>query len=253
MKSVESPGEGDAADFRTLLARELARRSARNPSYSLRAFAQQLGLDHATLSQLLRGRRALTARTIEQLGEKLGLTADERSRQIAREEARRPGDGLREVVQLSEDALSLAGDGAALTILELVKVNGFRADARWVAEVLGISVDEVNITLFRLLRLGLLEMTSEGWKDRTGDAALSLDRLEAAALTRIADELQRALESGRGTHLSTTLAIDVARLPEARERLRAFRDELSSLLSGTDDVFRLELHLFPATKLKKET
>ncbi len=59
--------------FAAVLRAELTRRCARNPSYSLRAFARALDVDHATLSQLLRGRRSLTREVIEQLGERLRL------------------------------------------------------------------------------------------------------------------------------------------------------------------------------------
>ena len=59
--------------FGAVLRAELTHRCARNPSYSLRAFARTLDVDHATLSQILRGRRALTRETIVQLGQRLGL------------------------------------------------------------------------------------------------------------------------------------------------------------------------------------
>jgi hypothetical protein len=62
-----------ATNFRLLLQAELGRRCAGNTHYSLRAFAKFLALDHATLSQLLRGKRRLTARTIVKLGTRLSL------------------------------------------------------------------------------------------------------------------------------------------------------------------------------------
>lgn len=42
-------------EFRALLRQELVRRSAKNPSYSLRSFAKSLGVNHATLSSILAG------------------------------------------------------------------------------------------------------------------------------------------------------------------------------------------------------
>jgi plasmid maintenance system antidote protein VapI len=59
------------------LPSELARRCVANPQYSLRSFALHLGINHSTLSQLLRGKRPLTARAIEKLGQRLGLGQDE--------------------------------------------------------------------------------------------------------------------------------------------------------------------------------
>src|ERR1700733_14993200 len=62
-----------ATCFRLFLQAELGRRCAKNPHYSLRAFAKFLAVDHATISQVLRGKRPLTARMISRLGIRLGL------------------------------------------------------------------------------------------------------------------------------------------------------------------------------------
>src|SRR5689334_22299599 len=59
--------------FATLLRSELAKRCEKNERYSLRAFARDLDIEHATLSQLLRGQRELTAATVDRLARQLGL------------------------------------------------------------------------------------------------------------------------------------------------------------------------------------
>src|SRR5689334_7684944 len=75
MKAHVLTGDAPASHrFRRVLQEELALRCARNPRYSLRAFARYLKLDHSTLSQLLRGRRRFTARTVERIGARLSLT-----------------------------------------------------------------------------------------------------------------------------------------------------------------------------------
>src|SRR5262249_5964356 len=61
----------------SFLQRELNRRRARNPRYSLRAFANALGTHHSTLSQMMQARRRLTTRTIRRFGQRLGLSAPE--------------------------------------------------------------------------------------------------------------------------------------------------------------------------------
>jgi len=76
-----SPSTG----FRLYLRSELARRLSSNPQYSLRSFALQLGINHSTLSQLLRGKRALTPRMIKTLGARLGLRPEEIEAFVARE------------------------------------------------------------------------------------------------------------------------------------------------------------------------
>jgi hypothetical protein len=56
-------------DMRSLLQLEFDRRRTKNPRYSLRAFAYELGTHHSALSQMLRAHRRLTARTIRRFGQ----------------------------------------------------------------------------------------------------------------------------------------------------------------------------------------
>jgi transcriptional regulator with XRE-family HTH domain len=125
----------------------LDERRGRNRRYSLRAFAQMLGVDHSTLSQLMRGRRPLSARTIETLGRRLGLT-------------------MKQVRVFVEHRVA---SGPDLAILELTHRREFRPDSRWIAHELGVGIDEANVALQRLLRLDLLQMASvDRWIDKSG-------------------------------------------------------------------------------------
>jgi len=109
--------------FRTVLQSEFDRRIARNPRYSLRAFARTLGIAHTTLSRFLSGQRRLTARAIRRIGATLRLDV--------------------------EAHCSAENDRALLALLTR---PGFRASSRWIATMLGITIDEVNLSLQRLVR-----------------------------------------------------------------------------------------------------
>jgi transcriptional regulator with XRE-family HTH domain len=122
--------------FRALLRSELAARCLRNSRYSVRAFARDLGVDHSTLSQWMRGRRPVTKETVETLGPKLNLPATQ--------------------VRVYAEYAGVEGPDAA--ILKLARAPGFRTDSRWIAATLDINLDEANMAVHRLLRLGLLAM-----------------------------------------------------------------------------------------------
>lgn len=127
--------------IRDHLRSELSRRQARNPLYSLRAFARDLAIDHSTLSQILRGRRRLTPRSVRRLGPKLGLAARD----------------------VNEHA-ALADDTA---LLAFVSHSAFRPDSRWIAMRLGLPVDQVNIVLQRLLCRRILILSAQDkWTHR---------------------------------------------------------------------------------------
>ncbi len=118
----------------TVLRAELERRRGANPRYSLRSFARDLHVDHSTLSQMLRGKRRLTGRNVRAFGRRLRLAAPE----IA-------------------ELCALENESAVLSALDR---PNFQADSRWVASMIGIPLDEVNVTLQRLLRKRIVTMAA---------------------------------------------------------------------------------------------
>jgi transcriptional regulator with XRE-family HTH domain len=157
--------------FRNRLQREFEARRAINKRYSLRAFATLLAVDHASLSQILRGMRSVPPEKIGAWGRKLKLSAEEIAvytavGRMADETARLREEQLR---HWAAEMLALITQPVHREMLRLSRQRGFRTDSRWVAEKLGVKVDEVNIALSRLLRLGLIEVTAVGvWRDTTG-------------------------------------------------------------------------------------
>jgi transcriptional regulator with XRE-family HTH domain len=133
-----------AVTFRAVLQAEFERRQSANPRYSLRSFARDLSLDHSTLSQILRGLRRLTGRTVRALGRRLRLSAAD-------------------VAELC----ALENESAVLSVLDR---RNFQADSRWVASMIGIPLDEVNVTLQRLLRKRIVAMTARARWERVQEA-----------------------------------------------------------------------------------
>jgi transcriptional regulator with XRE-family HTH domain len=120
--------------FRVLLQTEFDRRRSANRRYSLRAFARSLSIDHSALSQILRGRRRLTARSVRALAPKLALDPAAVAEHCAAE-----------------------NDAA---VLDAIARPNFRADSRWLSTMSGIPLDQVNVALQRLLRKGVVVMQS---------------------------------------------------------------------------------------------
>jgi uncharacterized protein (TIGR02147 family) len=192
------PSSTAPGTFRLHLQAELGRRCAGNPQYSLRAFAKHLAIDHATLSQLLRCKRRFTPATIEKLGRRLGLDPHAIAGYIAWEQqAGRLHESvatLEEVQQLAHDTANLISDWYHFSILELVGLPQFRPDTRWIARVLGITPDEVNIALTRLMRLGLLEMRRhDRWIAKSSQAAANMNDFTRATVERLHEQVRKLL------------------------------------------------------------
>jgi uncharacterized protein (TIGR02147 family) len=254
-----------ANSFRLLLQAELGRRCTGNPQYSLRAFAKYLGIDHATLSQLLRGKRRLTKRMIVKLGTRLGLPKEALDTYGINEQnvdlpSEQPAN-LREIQQMAHDTAALISDWYHYAILELTRLEGFQADSRWIARVLAITTDEVNIAVARLARLGMLEMAGRAcWIDKSGDTTNSLADFAQVSIQRLASTVRglmlNALQASVAPclHNSSTLAMSSKMLAAVHERIARFHQELKALVDPDgvcDEVFQLEISLFPLTNLSQ--
>jgi transcriptional regulator with XRE-family HTH domain len=157
------------SSFREMLNAELARRRQVNPRYSVRAFAAYFGVDHSTLSQILRGRRAVPADRITDWATLLGLGPEETAVHSAdADDADDLNARIRRARWLGEACALLRGP-AHWQLLELLRSPDWQPDTRWVAARIGAGVDDVNDALTRLLRLGMVTIGSDGaWRDTSG-------------------------------------------------------------------------------------
>ncbi len=64
-------------DFRVFLKDELQRRASKNPAYSLRAFARDIGLTNSHLSMTLSGRKRISPETAENVAFRMNLNTNE--------------------------------------------------------------------------------------------------------------------------------------------------------------------------------
>ncbi|MBI3789711.1 MAG: TIGR02147 family protein [Gemmatimonadetes bacterium] len=252
-----------SGDMRAFLRETLAARCARNPRYSLRAFARQLGTDHSTLSQILRGRRPLAVRTIARFSEKLRLPDSARDRFIVAERTQRrhAASAPARLERLGRELSTLLSDWRHFAILELTRLDAFTPDSRWIARVLGSTVDDTNVAVQRLLRFGLLQMTSaSSWTAISPVVPVSLDGfLEAVAarlpaLHAVDGRPQPARGDVRpGDRAETTIAVDSRRVDQAIELMDRCRTDVIRLLTTgdrKDDVYRLSISLVPVTTTK---
>ena len=114
----------------------------------------------------------------------LGLSAAAIQGYVERAQRESDDGPFRTASFLTGETVALIADWYHFAILELTRLSEFRADSRWIARVLDISVDEVNVALQRLIRLDLLDMAStDRWVDTSGEACVSIDTLTPEAST----------------------------------------------------------------------
>lgn len=121
-------------DLRSRLTTELNHRRARNPRYSVRAFARTLALHHTTVVRLVNGTRRASGPLLIRIGRRLGLSDSE--------------------------LVSMRRQEIAARVLEATQLPDFRADCRWIAMKTGVELDDVNRALHLLIHERRLAMSS---------------------------------------------------------------------------------------------
>jgi transcriptional regulator with XRE-family HTH domain len=242
---------------RRLLSEELARRCSKNPRYSMRAFAQAIGISHTVLSLVMSGKRPLSRKAAAKVADALSLDPTARAAISERTVPVIPVNND-QYDTLSEDAFAVISEWYHYAILSLLEIPGSRLEGRWIAARLGIGQAEAKLAIERLKRLDLVSKDASGcW--RQAGKSLRVDNVAGVSAARKFHRqlLELALHSlendspDRRDVGSMTFALDPKHLPYARKRLRAFRRELVSELEGfgkPEAVYNLTMQLFPVTR-----
>jgi uncharacterized protein (TIGR02147 family) len=256
--------------YRIILQDEFKRRSMRNPRYSLRAFARDLQVAPSTLSEVFQGKSGLSTRTARQIAEALDFTPEHRDYFCALVDAAESRSNLKKALAerqlkqhhdkpkyevLSEQDFRVVVDWAHAAMIELTKVKGARASAKWFALKLGIASTKAREALERLLQLGFLRR-NEGTGDlKAASPNYTVPGGRPSAVIRqfhtaLLDKAKRAIYE-QDTHdrdfSSITLAFPKERMEEARQLIREFRRQFDKEMqskSDFDSVYCLAIQLF---------
>lgn len=271
MNSLESENilEGPGRVFRQWLAQKIEK----NPSYSLRAMAKNLGVSPGFLSQVMNGKKKLSVTRAVQFSQVLKLEGDKVDdliRSVALSAAKDKSTQLALKKLISSHKVSkksptfkvaelekfkILSNWYHIAILELTETDGFQAQPVWISRRLKISAIQAREALVRLRELGLLVQKGKTWKK--ADSLLAFYSRESKAAVR---EYHKQMIEKAHTHLSDaspeafrkrsitglTMAIDPSRLEEAYSRIDQFRAEMQEYLSqdSRSEVYQLNVQLF---------
>jgi Ni,Fe-hydrogenase I small subunit len=250
----QSLTEAEKNRFRLWLQRQFTERCKRNARYSLRAFAKSLDIDASSLSQILGAKRPLSKKAMLSICEKLSATPkDLGSFGLVQSNQNFDDDSM----QVSVDTFSVMADWYHYALLELTYVSGFKADPKWIAKKLSISVEEAKTATERLKRLGLLFEENgsliKSSKFLTNQSSVNTSGAHRELQKQVITKALLAVEECPAEQkdiTSMTMAIDVSNLDKARDVIRKFRRELCALLEEGDQsqVYNLGIQLYPISK-----
>ncbi|QDK44885.1 hypothetical protein DOM22_06770 [Bdellovibrio sp. ZAP7] len=252
--------------YRSILIEEMRKRQRKNPAYSMRAFARDIGVSASRLSELLNSKVGLSDSRATIVADRLQLKGKEkaffidlvqaehaRSKLAKKAASERVKAYLLDAKKISDDDFHLISDWQNLAVLELVDIPGTPHSFSAIAKKLGISVAEAEATVARLMKVGLLKEEGGRWVVSDSDSTTTADVPSIAIQNYHRQMLERASRSlsvdpVESRDLSSVVfSLDSTQLAYAKERIREFRRVLSQELAGMpskDKVYSLAIQLF---------
>jgi len=249
--------------FRQHLKHEFQKRAAKNEKYSLRAFAALLGINHATLSGMLTGKRAVTKVSAIKIAAKLGW-GPELSLKLISAQNESDEVGATPYFLLQQDAFAAMSEWYFDAVLEFSKIPGALLEPRIIAKAFGITELQSRLALETLQRLELLVCDQNGAYQITKAQTTNIldhDFTTAAQRSYQKSVLEKSIEAleliprRNRDHTSTTIAIDRKDVPEAKKLIAKFRHKIDRFLqkdpSAANEVYQLQVSFFPLSRSKQ--
>lgn len=242
---------------------DLSQRQRLNPSYSLRAFSNFIGIHSSTMSQILSGKRTLPLKNAKQVANKLNLGPKDRT--LFLESLYRSKTNIDEIkIDLNEDRFILdesyskvISEWEHYAFLTLFDVKDFNATIDEVSRRLNLTKTRAEVVLNNLLICNLIHRTENGKFQKTHSKVRTTEDVRMKALR---DSHLETLEIGKikleeidvelRDFSAMTIAMDLEKLPEVKTIIREFRQKMSALLrdGNNTDVYQLAIQFYPLTK-----
>jgi uncharacterized protein (TIGR02147 family) len=252
-----------------LLSRKLTEARIKNAAYSLRAFSRKLGVSSSAVSEIMNGKRTISAKLAERIVTRLSLDPKEAETVLSLFPKKRknfranggmpqglPAGEIKKMLQLSVDEFHAISDWYHFAILSLLETRGAKSDSAWIAKRLGISIRDASSALERMERLDLLKwengkiaLTGKSFQttDDVNNLALRKTHAQNLELAKAALEID---DLGIRDFTAMTMAIDPKKIPEAKKLIREFRDRLCGFLEQGEkkEVYKFSVQLIPLSK-----
>ncbi len=246
-----------ADKVRGLLLEEFVKAQAKNPSYSMRAYAKKVGISQTAISEIFGGKRPITKKSAEKILSGLARSPEEVSNLLLGSD----DSSLTSYKSLDMDTFHLISEWHYFAILSLAETKGFQSSAAWIAERLGLTEKIVRDALARLIRLGLIESDKKTGKIKpTGDQFAAISEVATSALKKanrqnleLIEEALESIPSEKRDFTAMTLCFDPDRMDEARKLIKNFRRSFAKVMEAghKKEVYKICVQFFPLTRSSK--
>ena len=238
---------------RLILLEEFVGIQARNPSYSMRAYAKKIGVAQSAISEILSGKRPLTRKSAEKILKGLDKNPQEIFA-ICQSEIQ----NVQPFKAIDLDTYHLIADWHYYAILSLAETEDFQSSNQWIAKRLGISLKVATDAVALLLRLDMLERNPKtNSLSATGEHFEAISAIANPALKKACrqnlDLAQKALDETQFEErdfTAITLCFDPEKMVEAKKIIKNFRRNFCKVMESKKkkEVYKLTVELFPLSK-----
>ena len=256
-------------DYRDILKNEFEKRFTANPLYSLRAYARDLGVSPSRLSEIFARKNGLSTTNAVRISELLRL--DESTREwfrhsVSAQHSRNPAQRKISQAELEKNRAAIStrilnheefrviANWYHFAILELLVLKNFTLSAKNVSAQLGISVDEADLAIERLKKLGWMKKVGERWITKEEYRTVSSPTPSQAIRsfhTQILNKAETAIEEqGISERIVHTLILSTRadKMTQANAELEKFCAEFNRKFSAEVDsgekLYALSLQFF---------
>lgn len=245
-------------DARLLLLQQFQERKNKNPAYSMRAFARDLRISAAALSQFLSRKRDLSKTNKANVISRLHFSPLERQVFLENKTA---SQSINPKALLSEDLFNLIGDWVSFALLGLAKTGNHTADTQEIALKLGIHAVDAEGALERLLRLKLVQVKNQKLKrthkdlTTTDDVPSQAIRKYHLAILQKAQEALMVVPIDRRDISAMTFPASTKNIAKIKKILRSTQNRIAKLAQTGDstDVFVISMQYFPLTNINNSS
>jgi len=259
-------------DFYTILMDEFERRQKKDNKFSLRKFAEQLGLNPSYLSKIFHKKRAITIDLIVKTGPILNLDHQEIEKQKMNLLRRKMGElpslnRLRKKAdtvlfnELDLVAIKTLNEWTFFAILELFSLSNFSRTTSEVAQLLQISEKRAKDCVDQLIAKGLLN-SKKGYLipanlsnaiTKSPFTSKELMDIQKQFLLKSVEALDSIPLEDRD-HSGVTIAVSREQIGKAKKLIKEFRRKFIQIMergNPKNSVYQLAISYYPLTQKMK--
>lgn len=248
-----------------LIQSEFNSRKIKNPAYSLRSFAKNLGVSPGILSLILSGKKEVTPKILKVIAPKLNIDENIYSSLLEKQAKIKKESSIKSIEKddmrlIDMETFAVISDWYHFAILELFNLDYYETNSLWISKKLNITNEQAQKAIDSLLKIKLLEINNGVIEPGNAFTAIVDYPYTSIAMRERQKQLLKLSSEKLGTlnisvrdHSAITICVDVSLMPEIKDKIKAFRRSLGNFIAKnskeSNAVYEMQISFFPVSSL----